>query len=67
MGNEYVILSLVRLGILAFSFFVLPQGMVMIQAAWHANDHKKMRRGVSLLWGGIIAGCVFLKMFGGVK
>lgn len=66
MENEYIILSLVRLGLLGFSFFILPRGVLMIQAAWHANDHKKMRTGISLLWGGIIAGCMFLKMFGGV-
>jgi hypothetical protein len=62
---EYIILSLVRLGLLFFSFFALSRCVLMIKIAWKENNHKKMRRGISLLWGGVLAGCVFLKMFSG--
>jgi hypothetical protein len=67
MEKEYIILALARLGLLLFSFFALSQCVLMIKAAWQENDQKKMRKGVSLLWGGILAGCIFLKMFGGFR
>jgi len=66
MNQEYIIFSLVRLGLLLFSFFALPPGILITKTAWHANDQKKMRKGISLLWGAILAGCLFLKMFKGI-
>lgn len=62
MAKEYIILSLVRLGLLFFSFCTLPRSIFIIKMAWQENDQKKMSRGVSLLWGGVLAGLVFLKL-----
>ena len=66
MDKEYIILSLIRLGLLFFSFFALPHSVFAIRTAWEEKDQKKMRKGVSLLWGGILTGCMFLKMFNGI-
>lgn len=64
MEQEFVIFSIVRLALLLFSFFALPPGMLIVKSAWHTNDLKKMRKGIALLWGAILAGCMFIKMFG---
>jgi len=65
MEKEYAIIASVRLILLLFSFFALPRSVLMIKMAWQNNNEKKMRRGVSLLWGGFVAGCAFLKLFAG--
>lgn len=62
MEKNYIIFAAVRFGILLFSFLSLPPSILMIKTAWQTNDHKKMKRGVSLLWGAILAGCLFIKM-----
>ncbi len=59
-------LALVRLGLLFFSFFAVSRCVFMIKNAWQEKNQKKMRKGISLLWGGVLAGCMFLKMFGGL-
>ena len=64
MERGYIVFSLVRLGLLLFSFFALPPSILMLKTAWQTNDHKKMRRGIALLWGAVLAGLLFLKMFG---
>lgn len=66
MEKEYVILSAARLGLLLFSFFALSRSVLTIKIAWQENNQKRMSRGVSLLWSGVIAGCMFLKLFDGV-
>ncbi|MDE3046659.1 MAG: hypothetical protein KGJ02_08495 [Verrucomicrobiota bacterium] len=66
-SHEIVQSRVVRLGLLLFSFFALPPSVLMVKAAWRENNHKKMRLGISLLWSGILAGFIFLKMFGGMK
>jgi len=63
MEQGYVVFSIVRLGLLLFSFFALPPSVLMLKTAWHTNDKKKMRKGISLLWGAILAGCLFVKIF----
>lgn len=65
MAPGYIIFSLVRLGLLLFSFFTLPQSVVILKTGWETGDQKKMRRGVALLWGSILAGFLFIKMFWG--
>jgi hypothetical protein len=67
MEQGYVVLSIVRLGLLLFSFFVLPLSILMLKTAWQMNDQKKIRRGIMLLWGSILAGFLFIKMFGGTS
>ena len=67
MGQEYIILSVVRIGLLAFSFIALPPSVLLVKTAWQTNDSAKMRKGIVLLWGAILAGCLFLKMFKGVS
>lgn len=67
MDQEYIILSIARLGLLAFSFFVLPPSVLMIKTAWQTNDSKKIRKGITFLWAAILAGCLFLKMFRGLS
>ena len=63
MEKEYLILSLARLGLLLFSFLSLPRCVLIIKNAWEENNKKKMYKDVTLLWFGIITGCMFLKMF----
>jgi hypothetical protein len=63
MEQGYVVFAMVRLGLLLFSFFALPPGILMLKTAWQMNDQKKMRKGITLLWGSILAGCLFIKMF----
>ena len=67
MEREYIILALIRLGLLIFSFFALSRCVLIIKMAWQTDDQKKMRKGIALLWGGVIAGMIFLKMFGGIS
>lgn len=67
MEKEYIIWAVVRLGLVLFSFFALSRSILRIKVAWQENDQKKMNQGISLLWGGILAGCMFLKMFGGIE
>lgn len=67
MEREYIILSVIRLGLLLFSFFALSRCVLMIKMAWHQDDQKKMRKGVALLWGGVISGMIFLKIFGEIS
>lgn len=66
MEQGYIIFALVRLGLLLFSFFALPPGVLMVKSAWQKEDPKKMRKGISLLWGALLAGCLFVKMFRGM-
>ena len=65
MDREYIFISLIRLGLLLFSFLALPQGLLMMKSAWLENDSKKIKKGVSLIWGAIISACIFLKMLRG--
>jgi len=67
MELGYIVFSIVRLGLLLFSFFALPPSILMLKTAWQMNDKKKMRKGIVLLWGSILAGCLFVKMFGGAS
>jgi hypothetical protein len=41
-----------------------PPSILILKMAWKDNDPKKMRKGIALLWGAILAGGLFLKMFG---
>jgi len=66
MYQEYVIFAVVRLALLIFSFFALPPSILMVKTAWQTGDSKKMRKGITLLWGAVLAGCLFLKMFRGI-
>lgn len=66
MGQEYIIFSIVRLGLVLFSFLALPPSILMLKTGWQTNDQKKIRRGVVLLWGAILTGCLFIKMFRGI-
>jgi hypothetical protein len=67
MEQNYIVLSVIRLGLLLFSLLALPPSLLMLKIAWQTNDHKKMRRGATLLWGAILAGCLFIKMFRGMS
>ncbi len=67
MEPGYAVFSAVRLALLLFSFFALPPSILMLKTAWQTNDQKKMRKGIALLWGAILAGCLFVKMFGGMS
>jgi hypothetical protein len=67
MEWSYIIFSVVRLGLLLFSLLMLPSSLVMLKTAWQTNDHKKMRKAATLLWGAILAGCLFIKMFVGMS
>jgi hypothetical protein len=67
MEQSYIIFSVVRLGLLLFSLLALPPGILTLKTAWQTNDHKKMRRGIAFIWGAILAGCLFVKMFGGMS
>jgi hypothetical protein len=66
MTQEYMIFSLIRLGLLLFSFFALPPSILMIKTAWQMSDQKRIRKGITLLWGSLLAGFLFIKMFGGI-
>lgn len=65
MEQDYIAFSLIRLGLLLFSFFALPRSILMLKTAWPANDQKKIRKGIVFLWGAVLAGALFLKMFRG--
>ena len=65
MDKEHLILYVARLGLLLASFLSLHRSVLIIKSAWEENNKKKMSRGVTLLWVGIITGCMFLKMFKG--
>ncbi len=67
MEQGYVVFAVVRLGLLLFSLLALPPSLLTLKTAWQTNDHKKMRRGATLLWSAILAGCLFIKMFGGMS
>jgi len=67
MEQGYIVFSIVRLGLLLFSFFALPSSVLMLKTAWQTNDQKKIRKGIVLLWGSVLAGCLFVKMFGGMS
>lgn len=56
MNIEYVILSVIRLGLLLFSFFALSRCVLVIKVAWQENNQKKMNKRVSLLWGDLLLG-----------
>lgn len=67
MEQGYIVFAVVRLGLLLFSFFTLPPSVLMIKKAWQMDDQKRMRKGIVLLWGALLAGCLFVKMFGGAS
>lgn len=67
MEKGYIILSTVRLGLLLFSFFSLSRCVLVIKVAWQQNNQKKMHKGIALLWGGVLAGMVFLRTFGEIS
>ena len=41
MELGYIVFSIVRLGLLLFSFFALPPSILMLKTAWQMNDKKK--------------------------
>ena len=51
MEIEFLIFSLARLGLLAFSFFALPPGLLITKADWETNDIKKCAKVFLLFWG----------------
>ncbi len=62
---EYVFFYLVRLVLIIISFFSVSRCVLIIKKAWLENDQKKMSKGISLLWLGLLMAFLFSKTIKG--
>jgi len=61
MEVEYIIIWIVRLGLLTLSIFLLPRQLMKAKIAWDNRNEKQFNRAVSYVWGAILFGLIAIQ------
>ncbi|EKE08348.1 MAG: hypothetical protein ACD_17C00217G0002 [uncultured bacterium] len=61
MEIEYVVIWMVRLGLLILSTFLLPRQLMQAKVAWDNRNKKQFNRAVSYVWGAILFGLIAIQ------
>jgi len=51
---EYIIIWIVRLGLLFLSTLLLPRQLIKAKIAWDNRNEKQFNRAVSYVWGAVL-------------
>jgi hypothetical protein len=61
MEIEYIIIWIVRLGLLILSTLLLPRQLMKAKVAWDNRNKKQFNRAVSYVWGAVLFGLIAIQ------
>lgn len=64
MEIEEIIINLLRLGLFAASYFLVPRHFIQAKIAWETGNHKQLKKSINFIWFGIISGLMAIKTMG---